>query len=587
MYLFLEANEIPSGYLFVSNDDQKLKQLKMNDIINFTIDKTEFKFLVTGIYTLSMMVVGLEISSIINKKMDQDEYAIFVKKKPTEVISELIKGVELKGANSEKKDFLIQFEESRWNFIKRMAYQSKASISCEIDGKVKVGNIQGKKHIKLPRDIIARYQCKKKGIRTIVYDAKNPKKPVIQKSGDDFKMRSFYRDNTDISAKYILDKELEKIELISTNMRLLPYEQIDGLFVARCEHFYGFNDICKAELVNSIGISYIEPHIPLLRGVVCTPQDDDKPYIANNNILVKLYFDEKQQKIPAVLVQSAASNNANSFRCLHKDEEVILQYLNGTLFVTGSLYNSINKHTYQPDEYALSYGKKDQAIKLSMKYSPKQKTSILLQNEFEFKIGKTSILIKDDTITLKCAKMIIETTSDINVKSAAAINYDASNITLKAKSNTQINATNLDLKANANAQLNSANLNIKTNANTQINTLMLGIKSTTVTQINTLSFDLKATANTQITTLSFNVVAQGAATIMSQISTTIQGTIVNILGSAAMNLTAASIMITGSGAVLISGGCLTTLLPVILAAELYVVMDCLFMVFYNYIKYYI
>ena len=52
-YIYLEANEIPNGYVFVLNDTAKLKELKLNEQIDFTIDNVNFQFIVTGTYTLS------------------------------------------------------------------------------------------------------------------------------------------------------------------------------------------------------------------------------------------------------------------------------------------------------------------------------------------------------------------------------------------------------------------------------------------------------------------------------------------------------------------------------------------------------
>ena len=253
--------------------------------------------------------------------------------------------------------------------------------------------------------------------------------------------------------------------------------------------------------------------------MVCNPQDEDKPYIDDNRILVKLYIDEKAQKIPAILMQQAASNNANSFRCLQKDEEVMLNYVDGVLFIIGSLFNAINKHNYNAEEYVMSYGKKNEENKISINYGQNKKTAITLQGQLDFIIGKTSISIKEDNIKIKCQNISIETTNDIVMKSS---------------NNFNCNATNINLKAN------------------------------TDTQVNTMKFTLSSQSSTTINTLDFMVNAKVGIKIISQVNATIQATILNLTSNVQLSLTSMAIMINGSASILINGGILTTLLPVML-----------------------
>lgn len=518
-YIYLEANEIPNGYVFVLNDTAKLKELKLNEQIDFTIDNVNFQFIVTGTYTLSTHVIALEIISIIGKNMEENNYNIFSKKKSSEVISELIKGAEVNCIADAKQDFIMQFKESNWNFIKRLAYNAQSSISCQLDGKVKVGKIEGKKQTNLNEEIIVTYQRKKLGVKTISYDKKNPQKPVIQKAGNETNMEIFYQDNINMPAKYLQEQQKEILQLISCNTRILPYDQVNTLFVNKAEHFYGFDNVCRAELSNSININYREPSIPLLRAMVCNPQNEEKPYIENNSIFVKLYIDEKEQKIPATLIQQAASNNANSFRCLQKNEEVIVNYVDGTLFIIGSLFNSINKHNYSAEEYAMSYGKENEANKISINYGENKKTAITLQGQLDFIIGKTSISIKEDDIKIKCKNISIETTNDIIMQSTNNFNCNAANINLKA---------NVD------------------------------------TQINTMKFTLASQASVIINALDFAVSAKVGIKMMSQVSAMIQAGMIDLTSNIKLSLTSVAIMINGSASILMNGGVLSTMLPVML-----------------------
>ena len=518
-YIYLEANEIPNGYVFVLNDTAKLKELKLNEQIDFTIDNVNFQFIVTGTYTLSTHVIALEIISIIGKNMEENNYNIFSKKKSSEVISELIKGAEVNCIADAKQDFIMQVKESNWNFIKRLAYNAQSSISCQLDGKVKVGKIEGKKQTNLNEEIIVTYQRKKLGVKTISYDKKNPQKPVIQKAGNETNMEIFYQDNINMPAKYLQEQQKEILQLISCNTRILPYDQVNTLFVNKAEHFYGFDNVCRAELSNSININYREPSIPLLRAMVCNPQNEEKPYIENNSIFVKLYIDEKEQKIPATLIQQAASNNANSFRCLQKNEEVIVNYVDGTLFIIGSLFNSINKHNYSAEEYVMSYGKENEANKISINYGKNKKTAITLQGQLDFIIGKTSISIKEDDIKIKCKNISIETTNDIIMQSTNNFNCNAANINLKA---------NVD------------------------------------TQINTMKFTLASQASVIINALDFAVSAKVGIKMMSQVSAMIQAGMIDLTSNIKLSLTSVAIMINGSASILMNGGVLSTMLPVML-----------------------
>ena len=245
-YIYLAANEIPSGYLFVLNDTVKLKKLKLNEQIDFTIDNINFQFIVIGTYTLSTNVIALEVINIVGKNMEENNYNVFIKKKPSEVIGELIKGAKINCTIDEKQDFILQFKETNWNFIKRLAYNAQASIHCQLDGKVKVGKIEGIKQKNLNQEVIVTYQRKKVGTKTISYDKKNPQKPVIQKAGNETNMEIVYQDNINIPVKYLQELQKETIQLISCNTRILPYDQVDTLYVNKSEHFYGFDMVCRA-----------------------------------------------------------------------------------------------------------------------------------------------------------------------------------------------------------------------------------------------------------------------------------------------------------------------------------------------------
>ena len=332
--------------------DEKLK-IKVGEEIEVLIPgEDREKMIISAIYFDSSEFAHgyytVVLESPISKILSNSYFRVFSKKKPSEIISEIIKEsgltMELKSPTKDViKEITIQYYESNFNFINRCVFFMESYWFIE-NGKFIIGSSATFKKKKLKKikecgveidsfEVMSSKKTEEKnGFRILGYNSENPninikseKKQsvnyqehfftsLIDVSGTQSMMKYLEQSHSGLEMKVNTAEPLnlyEKIDIDDLEMIVISYDRTMGFRENRIEH-------CYSSILSSMAKirSFTDIKPSIMKALVVVPEKgaienllfkDDK-----NRIMISFFEDEKKQIVPAILLNQAAHGGEGS-----------------------------------------------------------------------------------------------------------------------------------------------------------------------------------------------------------------------------------------------------------------------------------
>ena len=595
--------------------DKELK-IKVGDEIEVLIpEKKKGKMIISTIcFDSSEFIHGYHtvvLESPISKFLGNSCFRVFLKKKPSEIIQEIIKAsgltLELKSPTKDViKEVTIQYYESNLNFINKCVFFMESYWFIE-DGKFIIGSsaIMKKKELKKIKkcgveidsfEIMSSKKTEEKnGFRILAYNSENPNINIKSEKLQSVNYQEhFFTNLIDVPGAQSMMKYLEqshssfemrvntaepinlfeKIKINGLEMIVISYDRTIGFRENRIEHCYSSILFSMAKIR-----SFIDIKPSIMKALVVVPEKgaiekllfkDDK-----NRIMISFFEDVKKQIVPAVLLNQAAHGGEGSCFVPKANTEVLVDFLRGNPdipMVIGCLYNKNNENKFTPQEFGWNFktvGMEDRQTEIKMNLE-KEKEILTLNSPKDIKMasedGNFSLELhskkdKDTnmdfkikkgnyTIILEHGNLLIQTK-----KGNMEIKIDEGNQTIKISGNQKIEAKNIEiscenfkLNAKSSIELNGQSIKLKAKSSMELDGQSIKLNAQSKCEISAMESSINGKTKLEMKSLAIAIQASAKMDLKSAMMG---------IQSPKLDIQAAAVLMTGvatiNGMVTVSG----------------------------------